>query len=298
MNKGNNRSMTKIKIFDSAFLPGTKSASIGGDNLGVGPTHFSWRQEVPLTFPTFFTDSHITDVAMFGGGKHFIGWLLEPRSLRFDHYREARAYKDLFGTILTYDAELLEVDGFEFYPYGGSWIAFDQWGMHEKTKNISIIASDKNTSEGHKLRHEIIKRFGDQIDVYGSGYNPIQSKFEALAPYRYSIVVESGRFDYYFTEKLIDCLSVGTIPIYWGCPSIGKFFDEQGFCQFETMDNLWFIFNALGIHRGISGTIEAMYKSYLGTGIIKSNLKSAWQYRICEDWIWDNYPELFGRPNA
>lgn len=279
--------MAEIRIFDSAFLPGTKSASIGGDNLGVGPTHFTWKQDGPITKPVFFTDSHIADAVKFGGMRHFVGWLLEPRTLRLDHYKDVKEHRRSFGTILTYDAELLEEDGFEFYPYGGSWIAFDQWGMHEKTKNISIIASDKNTTEGHKLRHEIIKRFGDQIDVYGSGYNPIESKFEALAPYRYSIVVESGRFDYYFTEKLIDCLSVGTIPIYWGCPSIQKFFNLNSIFDFEYLFELVLI---------MSTASELTYNQFWEA--IEENLKRARQFAICEDWIWNNYPELFGRADA
>lgn len=273
--------MAEIRIFDSAFLPGTKSASIGGDNLGVGPSHFTWRQDGSITRPTFFTDSHILDVAKYGRGDQFIGWLLEPRSLRDDHHKDAIAYKNLFGTILTYDAELLEEDGFEFYPYGGSWIAFDQWGMHEKTEDISIIASDKNTTEGHKLRHKIIERFGDQIDVYGRGYRPIESKFEALAPYRYSIIVESGRFDYYFTEKLIDCLSVGTIPIYWGCPSIWNFFRSSGVIPFITIDDLPLIDNL---------TLE-YYE--IRRDVIEKNLEFAKQYRICEDWIFENYGRIF-----
>lgn len=288
--------MAEIRIFDSAFLPGTKSASIGGDNLGVGPTHFAWRQDGRITKPVFFTDSHIAEAPKFGGMKHFVGWLLEPRSLRIDHYKDAKDYRRSFGTILTYDAELLEEDGFKFYPYGGSWIAFDQWGMHEKTKNISIIASDKNTTKGQKLRHEIIRRFGDQIDVYGSGYNPIESKFEALAPYRYSIVIESGRFDYYFSEKLIDCLSVGTIPIYWGYPSIERFFSMNSLSRFGTLEQLHKIFRLLGV--GKSKAIANQYNNWFRTGLVEKNLELAKHYRICEDWIWEHYPKLFGRGNA
>ena len=274
--------MAEIRIFDSAFLPGTRSASIGGDNLGVGPSHFTWRQGGHLTHPTFFTDAHISEVAKYGGGDQFVGLLLEPRSLREDHHKEAIAYKNLYRTILTYDAELLKEDGFEFYPYGGSWISFDKWGVHEKTKDISIIASEKNTTEGHKIRHEIIKRFGDQIDVYGHGYKPIESKFEALAPYRYSIIVESGRFDYYFTEKLIDCLSVGTIPIYWGCPSIHKFFNLNSIFDFEDFNEL-----ELNLATASRLTYDQFWEG------IEDNLELAKQYRICEDWIFENYGRIF-----
>ena len=117
--------------------------------------------------------------------------------------------------------------------------------------------------------------------VYGRGYNPIESKFEALAPYRYSIIVESGRFDYYFTEKLIDCLSVGTIPIYWGCPSIWEFFSLSGIVPFLTIDDLLLL---------DSLTCE-YYKTR--TIAIKRNLELAKQYRICEDWIFENYGRIF-----
>ena len=44
----------------------------------------------------------------------------------------------------------------------------------------------------------------------------------------FSIVIENTKQDYYFTEKLIDALLTGTVPIYYGCPSIGDFFNTKG----------------------------------------------------------------------
>ena len=41
--------------------------------------------------------------------------------------------------------------------------------------------------------------------------------------------------DYYFTEKLLDCFLSGTIPIYWGCPSIGDFFNTKGMIIFDDL---------------------------------------------------------------
>ena len=52
----------------------------------------------------------------------------------------------------------------------------------------------------------------------------------------FSLVIESCREDYYFSEKLIDCFLTGTIPVYWGCPSIGDFFDTKGMLIFETKE--------------------------------------------------------------
>ena len=63
--------------------------------------------------------------------------------------------------------------------------------------------------------------------------------------YRFSIVIENCKRDYWFTEKLIDCLRTGTIPIYWGCPSIGDFFDIRGFILFDDINDLENILNNL-----------------------------------------------------
>jgi hypothetical protein len=50
--------------------------------------------------------------------------------------------------------------------------------------------------------------------------------------------MENCKKDYYFTEKLIDCFRTKTIPIYWGCPSIGTFFDVNGILTFNTVEEL------------------------------------------------------------
>lgn len=43
------------------------------------------------------------------------------------------------------------------------------------------------------------------------------TKVRGLQEYRFSIVIENSLSEgRYFTEKLLDALAVGTIPIYWG----------------------------------------------------------------------------------
>ena len=54
----------------------------------------------------------------------------------------------------------------------------------------------------------------------------------------FSIIVENIRAPYYFTEKLIDCLLTGCIPIYWGAPNIGKYFNLDGFVIFNSYEEL------------------------------------------------------------
>jgi hypothetical protein len=50
-----------------------------------------------------------------------------------------------------------------------------------------------------------------------------------------------------FTEKLIDCFLTGTIPIYYGCPSIGKFFNIKGIIVIDNIHDLANVIPTLNI---------------------------------------------------
>ena len=149
-----------------------------------------------------------------------------------------------FDYILTHEKTLLELDyNTKFIPFGCCWIPEEEQKVYDKTKNISVISSNKTFTDGHRLRHEVIQKFGDKMDVYGRGYNPIEFKIGGLKDYRFSVVIENCKRDYWFTEKLIDCFATGTIPIYWGCPSIGDFFNTDGMLIFDSIDELENILN-------------------------------------------------------
>jgi hypothetical protein len=133
----------------------------------------------------------------------------------------------MFYLVVSHHKQYLR-DNFPFKglyaPFGGRWV---EPQTCEKTKAVSIIASGKRKTEGHKLRHEVIKRIPG-VDVFGRGYKPIKDKSEALAPYRATIVIENCRMDGYFSEKLIDALTCECIAIYWGDPGIKNVFDSCG----------------------------------------------------------------------
>jgi len=277
--------MEEIRIFDNAFCD-SESASISGDNFGIGPSHFKWTREGSLTDPTFFTDGSMRDREQFRSRRRYIGWLLEPSGLRPENYVIANNMlnKQKLNYVLTYNRILLDAhERALFYPYGGSWIDFDLWGIREKTEGVSIIASHKAQTLGHKMRHKAIEFYHDYFGgIYGTAYTRVKSKFEALASYRYSVVIESCRENYYFTEKLIDCLSVGTVPIYWGCPAIGDFFNKHGIITFSRMKDLGKILRRLD---------KRDYESRLFA--IAENIELAKQYRVCEDWMYENCREVF-----
>ena len=44
----------------------------------------------------------------------------------------------------------------------------------------------------------------------------------------FSVAIENASYESYFTEKIQDCFATATIPIYYGSPDIGKFFNPKG----------------------------------------------------------------------
>lgn len=267
--------MIKVSIADSMFTDYVNSLSLGGGNSTRKPSYFEWEKADPKS-ARFVTDSEIKNAK----GEGQVALLLESFFLHPENYLEA--IRKPFDYILTHNRYFSDnYDNCLWYPKGGSWVDFDKWGMHEKTRNVSMILSPKNTMPGHKLAHRIAESFKDRVDIFG--LNGYVTKPEGLAEYRFSVVVEAERCPGFFSEKLIDCLSVGTIPIYWGWLDIGEFFDEDGILPFNNL------FQLAQILESADGTKYNFYRAE-----IQMNEISARNYRIAEDWIYQNYPFIFG----
>lgn len=163
--------------------------------------------------------------------------VVEPTIIHAKHLRLLRLTHRRFFRVLSFNrAFLSRIPNGLFLPYGTSWVPDWRDLRIEKSAMCSLIASAKRDSEGHKLRHRIVEHIrgrGVDVDVMGGGYAPFERKSDGLAPYRYSVVIENVREPDYFSEKLIDALLCLTVPIYWGCPNIGEYFDTSGMmiCQ-------------------------------------------------------------------
>lgn len=208
-----------------------------------------------------------------------IGWLMEPRQIQPQRYNQIEAYINDYDYIMTHDETLLTK-----YPnktkrviVGGSWINPKNYGVGKKTKSVSMIYSNKQDLEGHRLRHSVAATVAN-IDLFGRGTTrTLEHKDDSLLDYRYSVVIENNRANNYFTEKLIDSLIVGTIPIYWGCPNIGEYFDTRGM----------YIVNSLEEIANIVGSLTE--KDYIEKiQYVEANCAAAQDYAVVEDWIYAN----------
>ena len=106
-----------------------------------------------------------------------------------------------------------------------------------KKKLLSIIYSDKLFTEGHIRRHEFVvalkAHFGDEFDIFGRGFRYVSDKWDAIADYKYHIVIENSSLPHYWTEKLADAFLGWSLPIYYGCPNINDYFSPDSFVSID-----------------------------------------------------------------
>lgn len=184
-----------------------------------------------------------------GSPEYRYGITGEPRGIEpweYDVFSKNPNINDEFDYIFTDDEILLnKYENARFVPISASIFYkqpandYDDELYLKKTKNVSILASKKCITDAHKIRIAAAKRCQKSglVDAYGSFSGIFLDDYdEAFTDYRYSIVVENGQSDYYFTEKILSCFAAQVVPIYLGARKIGDFFNEDGIIQIKRGD--------------------------------------------------------------
>ena len=105
-------------------------------------------------------------------------------------------------------------------------------------------------------------------------------KEEALRDYMFSITIENDAYNNYFTEKITDCFANGTIPVYWGSPNIGEYFNEDGIILLtEDFD--------------INSLTKELYDSKIDT--VKENYERVCKLKMSDDILWDEVSKIIIR---
>ena len=273
--------VVKVEIVDTAF------AHAPGMSWYHKPAYIEWvRGQKGDTDVCFFTDRSIGAVPTHSA-KRKVAIIIEPCCVDDVGMRNVITYLDQLDYVLAYDNTFQNIvhpsSKLLKYPIGGCWIELkDQHLNHLKTNLVSLVASHKNWAPGHKLRHILADLYKGRMDLWGKGYTPVNDKATATAPYMFSVAIENDVVDDLFTEKLIDCLITGTVPIYWGTSAISNYFNTDGFLIFKTPEEFHKIFDSLS---------PDLYLSMIPA--IKDNYARALEYKMADDWIFRNYPFLF-----
>lgn len=250
------------------------------------PTYFEWDFHNLHNDFVFFTDRNVFDVydEKFKNYKKY-AWLIESQAVTPESYDFVAKNYNLFDKIFTHSEQLLNKKNSFIVPIGGCHLEDDEIGLHHiKNKLISMMYSNKQFADGHRIRHEIAKKYSHLIDVMGSGVDGVHiKKIKSCEHYMFSIVIENFSNGFYFTEKIIDCFLSGVIPIYWGSPHIDSFFDSDGIIKFKDLNELEDIINNKDL-------LLEFYNKNLKA--IENNFETAKQFKIGEDYLYNKYKNI------
>lgn len=262
----------RLNLFDSNF-PAQHSSV-----YGKTPRTVEWvRNQMTWDGVTVFTDAQMYNPVVDEVQSPVkIGWLHEGRELHPSLYDLTEMIEHKFDFILTHDASLIAKNPrkYRFTIRGGVWTPQEKWHVYPKSRDISMIISEKCQTSGHQLRH-IVAGMGLPIDCYGALGVPIGAdKSIAYRDYRYALVIEASRTANFFTEHLLDAIAFGCVPIYWGCPNIGIWLHRRSFIDFETPSELATL---------LPTCTAAHYNQVVDT--CHDNLTLLYDYEVTEDWF-------------
>lgn len=269
--------MRQISIRDSLFSHAKSSSGYHH------PTWFEWNRNTQYGDFIFLTDSHIFDMNNIPTNIKKYAWLVESPIITTSAYDYVYDHSKEFDKIFTFSKKILENSSNSYFlPIGGCFLKNEEIRYtHEKTRLVSMMFSGKRFTYGQNLRHTIANMYSDCIDLMGSAFDHKKyEKIDSCGEYAFSVVIENCKKDYYFTEKIIDCFLTGTVPIYWGCPSIHKFFNPKGFITFDEIEEL---------EKTVKNEnyLVSFYKE--NAKHIIENFNIALNYKVAEDYLYKNY---------
>jgi len=267
-------------ILHDSFLESAQRCSAPGHESKPENVRYVQKQN-PWSGITYFTDK-VLYLAPEVDSVLKVAWLIEPGDLLPGLHNLIRSLEDSFDFILTYEKNLLGRDPtkYKFFPCDTAGIEKSSHKIHKKSKLVSTIYSEKKWLPGHKLRHIIVDKLlpkigYDKVDLFGTGTStPLELKSEGTNEYMFQIAIENMKRPNYSADKIYDCFVTGTVPIYWGAPNIGDFFDIRGILTFNNPQELAKILYSLS---------EEKYSSMLP--YVKKNFELVKKYLSPDDFI-------------
>ena len=95
-----------------------------------------------------------------------------------------------------------------------------------------VVSNNRHSSPHRELFFKLLSEY-KQVDSGGRLWNnvggPVADKLEFIAKYKFNIAFENSSVCGYTTEKIMEPMTVNTLPIYWGNPLVCKEFNAASF---------------------------------------------------------------------
>ena len=188
------------------------------------------------------------------------------------------ANSNQYDLILTTDEIILnDCSNVILFPYGTTWLnkgriddenaighyssIIDELHKSKKFETSFLSSFHARQVEGYELRKNVWlnkdrivtpklfyssprMKIPDAPDWYKERFEPYvdnplpEDRKEILFNSQFHIAIESSKYENYFTEKLIDAIITKTVPVYWGCTNIDKFFNPKGMIIVNDLEDL------------------------------------------------------------
>jgi hypothetical protein len=114
--------------------------------------------------------------------------------------------------------------------------------VKEKTDFCSFVVKNEKPQERKDFYHKLTEY--KKIDSGGPLFKNIESeldgevaKIDFLSTRKFNLCFESYSYPGYVTEKILHAFLAGTVPIYWGSPSIEADFNPKSFINVHNFKN-------------------------------------------------------------
>lgn len=113
-----------------------------------------------------------------------------------------------------------------------------------KLLNRDFCSFVVSNGSGDQLRTEFFNRLSKYKKVASGGRylnnigGPVKDKLDFCSKYKFNIAFENSASPGYTTEKIMEPLSVNSVPIYWGNPMIGTDFNEKCMVRVKDRDDI------------------------------------------------------------
>ena len=185
-------------------------------------------------------------------------FLLEPPEI-VNHSSHALygLQTNTYDYLLTHNQDLINAsDKAHLFEFGTTWIK--DYTFPDKEFTISALVGGKLMADGHYLRQDVLGHRDSIVtpkNFYTSshfpprvgslGLNILGDDKIPLFNSQFHICIENTKRLNWFTEKLIDCMVTKTVPIYWGCPNIGDWFNLDGMLIVNNLEDIINVSNSL-----------------------------------------------------
>ena len=154
-------------------------------------------------------------------------------AISFDHVENEKMYRLPLYVIYDFNNLLQHISSYSTYRRYERDIDADR-----KQKFCSFVVRNPNCQRRNEFFHKLSSY--KQVDSGGPLFNNIgrvldygdaamKAKLEWLVDYKFNICFENSSYPGYATEKLYEAYMGGTIPIYWGSPTIEVDFNPKAF---------------------------------------------------------------------